>query len=151
MSEINYPTQSNFQSESTASGKEFEDLVNEDLLSRGYTILGNNVKIPEVGINVDYIAEKDGVVEYGEDKGGKAGNKKRPGAQRTDNVKKAICNGALLKTKYPNANYVIYFSAKPKKGKSSDLMINTAIAAGYVNEIRYLEYKENDSLSFTLE
>ena len=151
MSEINYPTQSNFQSESTASGKEFENLVNEDLLSRGYTILGNNVKIPEVGINVDYIAEKDGVVEYGEDKGGKSGNKKRPGAQRTDNVKKAICNGALLKTKYPNANYVIYFSAKPKKGKSSDLMINTAIAAGYVNEIRYLEYKENDSLSFTLE
>ena len=130
MSETDYPTQSNFQSESTASGKEFEDLVNEDLLSRGYTILGNNVKIP---------------------KGGKAGNKKRPGAQRTDNVKKAICNGALLKTKYPNANYVIYFSAKPKTGKSSDLMINTAIAAGYVDEIRYLEYKENDSLSFTLE
>ena len=79
MSETVYPTQSNFQSESTASGKEFEDLVNEDLLSRGYTILGNNVKIPEIGINVDYIAEKDGVVEYGEDKGGKSGNKKRPG------------------------------------------------------------------------
>tara|TARA_B100002019_G_C20952479_1_gene442257 strand:- start:75 stop:485 length:411 start_codon:yes stop_codon:yes gene_type:complete len=130
----------NFQSESTASGDEFERIVNEDLISKGYTILETNVKIPEIGINVDYIAEKDGVKEYGEDKGGKSGGKKRPGAQRTDNVKKAICNGALLKTKYPDAKYVIYFSAKPKAGNSSDEMINTAIASGYVDEVRYLSY-----------
>jgi len=98
------------------------------------------VKIPGIGINVDYIAEKDGITEYGEDKGGKTGDKKRPGAQRTDNVKKAICNGALLKAKYPDAKYVIYFSAKPKPGNSSDEMIQTAIEVGYVDEVRYLQY-----------
>lgn len=130
----------NFQAESTASGDEFERIVNEDLISKGYTILETNVKIADIGINVDYIAEKDGVKEYGEDKGGKSGGKKRPGAQRTDNVKKAICNGALLKAKYPDAKYVIYFSAKPKEGNSSDEMIKTAIAAGYVDEVRYLSY-----------
>lgn len=130
----------NFQSESTASGDEFERIVNEDLISKGYIILETNVKIPGIGINVDYIAEKDGVKEYGEDKGGKSGGKKRPGAQRTDNVKKAICNGALLKAKYSDAKYVIYFSAKPKEGNSSDEMIKTAIESGYVDEVRYLSY-----------
>ena len=68
----------NFQSESTASGDEFERIVNEDLVSKGYTILETNVKISGIGVNVDYIAEKDGVKEYGEDKGGKSGGKKRP-------------------------------------------------------------------------
>ena len=130
----------NFQSESTASGDEFERIVNEDLVSKGYTILETNVKISGIGVNVDYIAEKDGVKEYGEDKGGKSGGKKRPGSQRTDNVKKAICNGALLKAKYPDAKYVIYFSAEPKEGNSSDEMIKTALASGYVDEVRYLSY-----------
>ena len=130
----------NFQAESTHSGDEFEKLVLEDLIKKGYTILGTNVKIQDIGVNVDYIAEKDGIIENGESKGGRPGNKKRPGAQRTDNVKKAICNGALLKSKYPESKYVIYFSAKPKEGNSSDEMIKTAISAGFVDEVRYLEY-----------
>jgi hypothetical protein len=134
-------TWGNFQSESTASGTDYEKIVNEDVLKRGNTILETNAKIPGIGINVDYIAEKDGIVEYGEAKGGRSGDKKRPGAQRTDNVKKAICNGALLKAKYPEAKYVIYFSAKPKEGNSSDEMIKTAISAGFVDEVRYLNYK----------
>ena len=80
------------------------------------------------------------MVEYGEAKGGRSGGKKRPGAERTDNVKKAICNGALLKFKNPECKYVIYFSAPPKPGSSSDEMIRTALAAGYVDEVRYLNY-----------
>jgi hypothetical protein len=133
--------QINFQSESTASGDEFEKLVVKDLLSKGYTIVSTNTKIDGIGVNVDVIAEKDGVVKYIEDKGGKPGKGKRPGAERTDNVKKAICNGALLKTKYPNACYVIYFSAKPKSGNSSEEMLNTAIKVGFVDEVRYLSYE----------
>ena len=77
--------------------------------------------------------------DSGEAKGGNPGGKKRPGAQRTDNVKKAICNGALLKAVNPNARYVIYFSARPKEGNSSDEMIKTALSAGYVDEVRYIE------------
>jgi Holliday junction resolvase-like predicted endonuclease len=135
---------SNFQSESKKSGDEFEDLVEEDLISRGYKIISTNTKIDKIGVNVDYIAEKNGVTEHGEAKGGKEGSKKRPGAQRTDNVKKAICNGALLKAKDKNTRYVVYFSAKPKEGNSSDEMIKTAISAGFIDEVRYLSYKVGD-------
>jgi hypothetical protein len=132
----------NFQAESTASGKDFEEMVERDLIARGYRILSTNTRIADIGVNVDYIAEKDGVVEYGEDKGGRVGKGKRPGAQRTDNVKKAICNGALLKAKNPDSIYVIYFSAPPKEGNSSHQMIETAIKAGYVDEVRYLSHND---------
>ena len=134
----------NFQSESKKSGDEFEELVRKDLISRGYKIIYTNAKINGIGVNVDYIAEKDGILEYGEAKGGKVGGKKRPGAQRTDNVKKAICNGALLKSKDKNARYVVYFSAKPKDGNSSDEMIKTASSAGFIDEVRYLSYNMED-------
>ena len=86
---------SNFQAESTQSGDEFELLVQQHLLNNGYTIISLNTKIDGIGVNVDYIAEKNGVLEYGEAKGGRSGHRKRPGAQRTDNVKKAICNGEI--------------------------------------------------------
>jgi hypothetical protein len=129
----------NFQSESTLSGKLFEKKVEQHLIEKGYTIISTNTKIGGIGVNVDYVAKKNDVIEYGEAKGGKSGGKKRPGAQRTDNVKKAICNGALLKAKYPDAKYVVYFSAKPKTGNSSDEMIQTAITVGYIDEVRYLD------------
>jgi hypothetical protein len=134
----------NFQAESKKSGDEFEVIVGKDLISAGYIINYTNAKVPAIGVNVDYIAEKNGVIEYGEAKGGKEGGKKRPGAQRTDNVKKAICNGALLKAKDKNLRYVVYFSAKPKEGSSSDEMIKTAISAGFIDEVRYLSYNEGD-------
>lgn len=133
---------SNFQAESTSSGTEFEEIVEKDLNAKGYLIEGTNVFIDGIGINVDYIAVKNGIKEFGEAKGGKEGKGKRPGAQRTDNVKKAICNGALLKAKDPSAVYVIYFSAPPKEGNSSDQMIKAAIEAGYVDEVRYLTHND---------
>jgi hypothetical protein len=131
----------NFQAQSKKSGDEFELLVEKTLIANGYTIISINTKITGIGVNVDYIAEKNGMVEYGEAKGGNPGPRKRPGAQRTDNVKKAICNGALFKFKNPDARYVIYFSAEPKEGSSSDEMIKTAIEAGFVDEIKYLTYE----------
>lgn len=133
-------TQHNFQSESTKSGSEFEILVKQDLVSKGYNIIPTTTKIDEIGIDVDYIAEKNGIVEYGEAKGGKFGIKKRPGAKRTDNVKKAICNGALLKSKDSSLRYVVYFSDYPKKDSSSDQMIKAALAANFIDEVRYLSY-----------
>jgi hypothetical protein len=128
----------NFQSESKKTGKEFETLVKNHLTDIGYTIIPKSTKIVEIGVDVDYIAEKNGIIEYGEAKGGKQGTKKRPGAKRTDNVKKAICNGALLKFIDPSIKYVVYFSDYPKKDSSSDHMIKTALAANFIDEVRYL-------------
>jgi len=129
----------NFQSESKKSGDDFENLVESNLLQNGFNITHKGFKIDGIGVNVDFIAVNENRTEYIEAKGGNPGGKKRPGAQRTDNVKKAVANGALLKAINPDAYYVIYFSAKPKKGNSSDEMIQTALRAGYVNEVRYLE------------
>jgi hypothetical protein len=73
-------------------------------------------------------------------KGGYNGPKKRPGAKRTDNVKKSIANAALIKAEQPDCYYVIYFSAKPKVGSYSEKMIDTALKHKIVDEVRYLAY-----------
>ncbi len=128
----------NFQSESKKSGDEFEFLVEQDLISRNGIIVGKDYCVKELGIELDYIADLPTRTEYVEAKGGRSGGKKRPGAQRTDNVKKALCNGALLKYINDSAYYVVYFSAPPKPNSYSDNMIKAALEAGYIDEVRYL-------------
>jgi hypothetical protein len=130
----------NFQSESKLSGNEFEDLVQENIELKNGIIVGKDYHIKDLGIELDFLADFPNRTEYIEAKGGKTGNKKRPGAKRTDNVKKAICNGALLKHSNPNAYFVVYFSSKPKKNSYSYYMIETALNANYIDEVRYLDY-----------
>ena len=135
----------NFQSESKRSGDEFEDLVLQDLRERGFTTIKKNVYMPGTGCEVDFVASgKDMTTLYVESKGGREHDKKRPGAQRTDNVKKAIANGALIKTKYPEINYVVYFSAKPITGSYSHQMIDTALCHKIIDEVKYIKYYELD-------
>lgn len=133
----------NFQSDSKKSGDEFEDFVLKDLQTRGFSKIDKNIYMPGTGCEVDFIAygERD---EYVESKGGRDDGKKRPGAQRTDNVKKAIANGALIKAKYPDIYYVVYFSAKPITGSYSHEMIEVALCNKIIDEVRYLKYEEPD-------
>jgi len=135
---------SDFQSESKKSGDKFEELVYEDLIKLHYFNIQKNVDVPEVGIQVDFMGEN---YHYVEAKGGVEGDRKRPGAKRTDNVKKAIANGALLKKAKPNSYYVVYFSSRPYKDSSSDRMINAALKYKIIDEVRYIEY---DDLNLTL-
>lgn len=128
----------NFQSESKKIGFKFEQLVENHLLESNKTVLYRGFKFKELGIDVDFVADDGEKLEYIEAKGGETGLKKRPGAQRTDSVKKAIANAALLKSVKPDAYFVIYFSAEPKKGNSADKMIETALRCGYVDEVRYI-------------
>ena len=139
---------SNFQSESKKSGVDFEDKVFEELTNLGFIDIQKNVFVPGAGVEIDFLA--DG--KYIEAKGGYNGDKKRPGARRTDSVKKAIANGALLKAVNPEAHYTVYFSSKPKEGGSSDQMNNTALQAKFIDEVIYLlesepQYEE-DQLPF---
>ena len=128
----------NFQSESKKSGDAFEDIVLADLTARGFAEIQKNVYIIGTGCEVDYVAKGDRY-EYVECKGGLEGDKKRPGAKRTDNVKKAIANGCLIKTIYSEAYYVVYFSDTPKPNSYSDQMINQALKHNIINEVRYLK------------
>ena len=116
----------------------FESLVEEHLKESRKQIVHKNFKFNSIGIDVDFVATDGVTIEYIEAKGGLSGDKKRPGAQRTDSVKKAIANGALLKSVNPDAYFVIYFSAEPTPGSSSDKMIQNAINAGYVDDVRYI-------------
>ena len=127
----------NFQSQSKKSGDAFEELVYADLVNRGFSPIDRNYCFEDAGCEVDFRAHSDIQTEYVEAKGGEIGEGKRPGAQRTDNVKKAIANGALIKT-YNTLKYVVYFSAKPEPGSYSDNMIKVALKNKIIDEVRYL-------------
>jgi hypothetical protein len=124
-----------FQSESKLSGDKFENNVYNYLIINGFQNIKKNVYVADAGIEVDFVSGND----YIEAKGGLEGYGKRPGARRTDNVKKAIANGALLKSVMPNAIYTVYFSSKPIPQTSSDIMIKTALSKNFIDNVVYLE------------
>ena len=134
---LNQPT-INFQAESTISGDDFEDKVYADLAMFGYKDIQRHIVIPEVGVEADFAFVHNSQQVYVEAKGGFQGQGKRPGAKRTDNVKKAIANAALVKSEFPDVKYRIYFSDTPIYVKSSHKMIKTAIKAGFVDQVIYL-------------
>jgi hypothetical protein len=127
-----------FQAESKKSGDEFEEMVLQDLERFGHKDIERNIFLEDLGIEVDFAYQTRMGYTYVEAKGGQLGINKRPGAKRTDNVKKAIANGALIKSAYPDITYEVYFSDLPKYGSSSYKMINSAIKAGYVDSFKYL-------------
>ena len=128
----------NFQSESKRSGDEFESKVLVDLSRFGTTNISKNVIVEDTGCEVDFAYDNRGTQVYVEAKGGLQGKKKRPGAKRTDNVKKAIANAALIKSLNPDTQYIVYFSDLPKYGSSSHKMLKAAIRAGFIDNVRYL-------------
>lgn len=130
--------ENNFQAESKQSGDDFEELVLEDLKRSNFNNIKRHVVIEEVGVEADFAYKVRGTQVYVEAKGGHPGLGKRPGAKRTDNVKKAIANAALVKSVFPDVKYVIYFSDMPKHGKSAHKMLKSAIVAGFVDQIIYL-------------
>ena len=135
----------NFQATSKKSGDEYQDIVKADLISLGYVNIESDVEIDDTGCEVDFLAHSpDNKVLLVECKGGYDGYKKRPGAKRTDNVKKSIANAALIKAVRPNANYVVYFSDTPKKGSYSAKMIDLALRSGIVDSVKYLSYDGAD-------
>lgn len=131
----------NFQALSKKTGDEFEKLVLQDLEDKNFSIINRNVYMPRTGCEVDFVAVNnfENVIWHVEAKGGKEGNKKRPGAQRTDNVKKSIANASLIKALYPDIYYVSYFSAPPKRGSYSEQMITLALLKKLFDDVIYLK------------
>ena len=129
----------NFQAESSKSGNEFEELVKSAITSGGVVSIERDYYLEGIGCEVDFRVVYADRTEYIECKGGVSGGKKRPGASRTDNVKKAVANGAVIKAVYPDYYYVVYFSAPPKLGNYADQMLQTALAYGIIDEVRYLD------------
>jgi hypothetical protein len=128
----------NFQAESKRSGDAFESKVLTDLSRFGTTNIKKNVMVEDTACEVDFAYDLRGKQVYVEAKGGLQGEKKRPGAKRTDNVKKAIANAALIKSLNPDTQYIVYFSDLPKYGSSSHKMLKAAVRAGFIDNVRYL-------------
>lgn len=84
-----------FQAAATRQGDLFAQNCITALGMAGFEIKTLRYRIPEVGIEIDAIANGSGGQAYAfEFKG--SWNMSRPGAQRTDTAKKAIANGALF-------------------------------------------------------
>jgi hypothetical protein len=123
----------NFQSKSSKQGKQFEEQCVETLLEYGYKILKQRVKISQIGVEIDTVAiSPKGSTIFFEFKGSYMGQ--RPGLMRTDTLKKAIANGALLKEYDCEASYVVIGSHLPKKGAGL-AMLKTAISCGYIYKV----------------
>lgn len=134
----------NFNADCKRDGSEYEEVVLlHEINNNKAEVLGRNVMIPGSGVEVDAILMfpgEGGAIKFIQAKGGKPGKSKRPGAQRTDSVKKAIADGTLIKSVIPDSYYIVYFSERPKEGSHSEDMINSAIRSGYLDEVRYLSY-----------
>ena len=128
----------NFQSQSKKSGDAFEELVYADLANRGFGPIDRNYCFENVGCEVDFRAHSNTTFEFVEAKGGLSGEGKRPGAQRTDNVKKAIASGALYKGMYSSSTFVAYFSFPPNENSDSETSISVALNKKYFDDVVYI-------------
>lgn len=112
-----------FQKRASQIGKAFATWCEVTLQSIGFILLGKTV-IKEAGVEIDQVAKnRAGQILYLQFKG--SSKPPRPGMQRTDTVKKALCDAFLL-DKIGIGPYIIITSHKPKKGSSSDKMVRIA-------------------------
>lgn len=143
----------NFNANCRYDGLEFENaVIAHEILKNDAHVVCRDLYIPQCGIEVDIVLDvplkdKSGTYtqtlrKYIQVKGGKPGKRKRPGARRTDNVKKALADGFLFKTANPDHWFTLYFSEEPKNGSYSEAMLNTAVSSGIINEICYIGYED---------
>ncbi|HEX2577266.1 MAG TPA: hypothetical protein VHK88_13010 [Aquihabitans sp.] len=118
-----------FQASAGIQGRQFAEQCDTLLTHLGYELHGRRV-LPEVGVEIDQEAVGPaGTVVWFEYKGSVQGS--RPGLRRTDTMKKAIANGALLRALPDPSPYVVITSHLPEAG-SGAAMLTAA------QELRYL-------------
>jgi len=121
-----------FQSAAGEQGRQFTEQCNTLLAGLGYELHGP-VRLHEVGVEIDqHATSPNGARVWFEYKGSIQGS--RPGLRRTDTLKKAIANGALLAGVDERVPYVVLTSHLPVDG-SGLAMMNTALRLGLVDDI----------------
>jgi hypothetical protein len=102
------------------------------LVSRGFT-LDAALLLPEVGVEIDRVATApSGRSVWFEYKGSVQGS--RPGLMRTDTLKKAVANGALLQRLVERPPYVVLTSHLPASGAGL-AMLQTALELQYFDDV----------------
>ncbi|CAN5870378.1 hypothetical protein BH23ACT2_BH23ACT2_11960 [soil metagenome] len=121
-----------FQAAAGIQGRQFAEQCDTLLGHLGYELRGRRV-LAEVGVEIDQEAlSPSGTVVWFEYKGSIQGN--RPGLRRTDTLKKAIANGALLRGLPGAAPYVVVTSHLPEAG-SGAAMLAAASDLGYLADV----------------
>jgi hypothetical protein len=118
-----------FQRAAGRQGRQFADQCNEALAGLGFRLLGKR-NLSRIGVELDQVGvTPTGAELWFEFKGSFRG--KRPGLRRTDTTKKAIANGALVRTMTNREPFIVLTSHLPERGAAL-AMLDVAMAAGYV-------------------
>lgn len=121
-----------FQASAGIQGRQFAEQCDTLLTHLGYALQGRRV-LTEVGVEIDQEAvSPGGAPVWFEYKGSIQGH--RPGLRRTDTLKKAIANGALLRAIPDAAPYVVITSHLPEAG-SGAAMLRNALELGYLADV----------------
>lgn len=127
----------NRQGAATRQGRAFEDTVVVLLQCQGWTIIERNWREPEVDIEVDIVADSPtGDRWWIECKGSWESN--RNGLARTDTLKKAIANGALLRLLDGHHPYMVIASHLPESG-AGKVWLERAVGP-YIDELRIVGF-----------
>ena len=125
-------TDPGFQSSASLQGQQFAAQCNVLLTGLGYQV-GPRLLLPQIGVEIDAEAiTRDGRAIWFEYKGSVQG--RRPGLMRTDTLKKAIANGALLAAVPDHPPYVVLTSHLPAAGAGL-AMLGTALTFGYITDV----------------
>jgi hypothetical protein len=121
-----------FQASAGIQGRQFAEQCDTLLTHLGYELHGRRV-LAEVGVEIDQEAVgPNGTLVWFEYKGSVQGH--RPGLRRTDTMKKAIANGALLHSLPEPAPYVVITSHLPEAG-SGAAMLDAATRLKYFADV----------------
>ena len=130
-----------FQSAASLQGRQFADQCDLLLRNSGFDV-GPKVLVAAVGIEIDREAvSPGGRTIWFEYKGSVQGS--RPGLLRTDTLKKAIANGALLQAMEDRPPFVVLTSHMPEAG-SGLAMLETAVRLGYLDDVICI-YRPSDA------
>lgn len=120
---------SDFQASAGIQGRQFAEQCDQLLRHYGFQLHGPRL-LRDVGVEIDRVADSpNGHTVWFEYKGSVQGT--RPGLLRTDTLKKAIANGALLAAEPSRHPYVVLTSHLPEAG-SGAAMLEVALRLGYL-------------------
>ncbi len=122
-----------FQSASSLQGRQFAEQCDLLLRTTGFALGRSRVAVAELGVEIDREATSaTGRTIWFEYKGSLHGP--RPGLLRTDTLKKAIANGALLRSLVDRPPFVVLASHVPRTG-SGRAMLEAAVKLGYLDDV----------------
>lgn len=121
-----------FQASAGIQGRQFAEQCDQLLRHYGF-VLHDRELVKDVGVEIDRVAESPlGRIIWFEYKGSVQGV--RPGLLRTDTLKKAIANGALLAARADRHPYVVLTSHVPDSG-SGAAMLRAALKLRYLTDV----------------